>query len=248
MAPALLRTWAITEAGDPPQPLPAHHVVDDVEALCRGVIREITGANPLSADDVEQMLSELLTQVVVLTRKYDRARAGIVFRPWLYRELRWAGIDYLRGWFGRRGEKRVIDERVGESGLRDSGLDDGAHGADRLDGAASSGASDSPQDRASDLGWLYARGDRATLREERRMGFDEGAGAAPRDCRAGARAGSRARPEDPEQAPGGHWRDCGSCGWRNFRTVAPNGDREWHFPESCLSCGAPLEREFAHVA
>ena len=237
---ALREVWRIADAGSPPRPLPEGEQVRNVEGFCRDLIRRLTSHDPLPWDDEEQLLAELFERVLVLTRAYDPSRRGIVFRAWLHTELRRDAIDYLRSWRGRRGEKALVDGSAGESALRDSGLADGDPRVDRLDGALTAGEGDCPQDRTSALEWLYAGGDRATLREERRMGLGASLRAQGGNPRAGALplAGDARRAQGGD--PGTHWRDCPACGWRNFRNVGPNGLPGWQLPERCLACGTAL--------
>lgn len=243
--PALHGMWEITHAGTPPRRLRPDETVADVEALVHGVIARVATTSDLSAADRDELFSHLLERTVVLTGSYDQGRddpaqrAQLAFRPWLFHRLGLAAIDFLRQWLGRHGEKRVVDSRLG---LRDvDDVDgDGAVGLDRLAGAAAESSGDRPEDWADALGWLYARGDRATLREERGLGLDEGAGAAGGDRGAAPGAGA---PDAPRAAGHGGQAsvECAGCGWRHYRTQAPNGRPGWRFPDRCLSCGRPLE-------
>jgi len=165
---ALLGVWRITEAGDPPRPLGGNGqrlrengVVDDVEELCRGVIDRIETTRSLSHADQEELLSHLFEQTVVLQRSYDPSRAGILFRPWLFAMLRRRAIDWARAWFGRSGQKRVVDTRLAEAGLRDAGLING--GDPRAGGAelvAPDDADPARGARALPDGWTRLQGDR----------------------------------------------------------------------------------------
>lgn len=169
MTRVLLGTWSITEAGTPSQPLgtdrqPENGVVDDVEALCRGVIDRVATSRDLSPADREELLSHLFERVVVLQRSYDPDRRGILFRPWLYRNLQLDAIDFLRAWLGRRGEKRVVDERVLNAGRGpeladgggsfDTGPDIAAAEAEQLHGGG----------RVIPRAWLHPPRDRAATR------------------------------------------------------------------------------------
>ena len=163
VSPALLGIWRIDAAGDPEQPLRDDEVVEDVESLVRGVIGGLRTTSPLSPADHDELMGALFEQVVVLTRSYDGGRVGgrVVFRAWLFRELRFDAIDFLRSWLGRQGQKRVFDERVLDAGRRDTGLDDdGDPAADRLRGSAGERADGDERDRTVPVAWLHFGGDR----------------------------------------------------------------------------------------
>lgn len=239
---ALPSVWSITEAGTPPQAL-GEGAVRDVEALVLGILSRSPGVRDLPSVEREELRDHLFERVIVLAPLYDPSRddpgrrAPLLFRLWLYAELRNDAIDHLRQWRGRRGQKAVVDTRLAVQAARDGGLDDESPRVDRLGGSVTSCASDSPQDRASDLERLYAQGDRATLREERRMGLGPRRRAARGAARASVRAG---RPDVAGTLGTPHWLDCAACGWRNYRSCVPNGVAAWHFPEHCLACSEPL--------
>lgn len=250
MTHVLAQRWEIREAGTPLEALRADEIVTDVEGLVRGVIGRVATSRELADADRDELFGHLCEQVVVLTRSYDRHRAvrsgRLVFRAWLFRELGFDAIDFLRSWLGRNGEKRVADPRVAAAGYA-SGIEeggsarDGSSFVDRLALSPAASEGDSAESGADALGWLYARGDRATLREERRLGLHPGTGAADGDDRPAARAGGRdagGAARTGAQAGGGC--DCPACGWRNYRVVEPNGDRRWRFPDRCVACGADL--------
>lgn len=220
------------------------HRVEDVDALIAGVTHETEtrAREHISPADRDLLISELYATTVALANRFE-PRSGIVFRPWLYQRLRFAAIDFLRSWNGRKGEKRATDDRYLDAALRDAGGDDLAaaadvrsHHANPVGGAAAAGAGDRPEDWADDLGRLYARGDRDTVRAERELGLDEAGGAEGGDRPAGARA---ARPADGGSVQvGGRapWRDCGACGWRHYRDSS-GGEP---FPTVCNGCGRVL--------
>lgn len=233
---ALTQRWEIFEAGSPLTALRPDETVTDVEGLIHGVIDRVATSNGLGHADLDELFGHLCERVLVLTPAYDRSRAvragRLVFRAWLFLELRRDAIDFLRSWFGRQGQKRVADTTV--SRFDDDERDDPRSG--RLAGAASQSEGDRAEDWADALGWLYARGDRATVREERRLGLDEGPGAALRD------RGAAARPGRPVAGTAAGAReaaclDCVACGWRHYREPGPAG---WGFPTACVACEAPL--------
>lgn len=136
--------------------------VVDVESLCRGVLADAMRKQALSFEraDYDEMLAHLLSQVVIeeikfVAKGFDR-RPGYLFRPWLYVQLRSRLIDFVRFWFGRKGERRVVDYRLAGA-ARD---DDGDAGEDRLDGAADPRAGDYFDDRVATCGGLLSVGDR----------------------------------------------------------------------------------------
>lgn len=184
--PALLEVWRITAAGEPPRSLEKREVVEDVEALCRGAAHQ--ASTNLSAADEDELLGHLFEQVVVLTRSYDPSRAGIVFRLWLYHELRRDAIDFLRSWLGRDGRKRVFDERLLLSGRGDDEwqtdpVDALEDERDSLYGGlvqlAAEVAVDGPEARTDAFIRFLVEGDRALPRQVGGLGLSEGA-ATPR--------------------------------------------------------------------
>lgn len=241
----IARSWPrIAMAGTPPRALRPDEQVDDCEQLIHGVIGRVGSARGIGPADLDELFGHLCAQAVVLTGAYDPHRdvtGRLVFRAWLFRELSFDAIDFLRSWLGRSGEKRVAD--VVPSRFDDSDDLEPA-GVGRLGRAAATGEGDSQEGWADAVGRLYARGDRATLREERRMGFGEGAGAAA--GAGGAARGAAGRDASRGSAAGaGAGIDCAWCGWRSYRVAAPNGAPGWRFPDRCVACGRPLQSEAA---
>lgn len=238
----LPRVWRIDRAGTPEVKLRAG-VVADVEALCRGVIRELTAAKQMSDADELLTLSHLFETVLIKTPKYDPGRAGILFRPWLHTAMQRAAIDFWRTFHGRKGEKRVADDRLLQSARRDSGLlDDRDHGVDRSDRPAEEGPDGTPGDRAFPREWADLPGDRpfVVAAPVGGLGRDEGVGDPGCVGGGGVEAGGRdvgaaARPD--RGAP--PFLDCVSCGTRSY-AAPPNGIDKWHYPP-CAACGAVLE-------
>ena len=164
--------------------------VIDVEALCRGVIRELTGARSpdrttrpgdwLEPIDYETSLAFLLGEAhvqeqVFLRRALDK-KPGIVFRPWLYQQLRSRLIDEWRSprMFGRDGKHRVqpvpaTDERDDDWHVdqRDP-LDDDVTGANRLERVIAELTVDPPDPGSVLVRWALTEGDRDVVRLERR--------------------------------------------------------------------------------
>lgn len=217
--------------------------VDDVEALVLGVIRETVqsvGHERLLDADRDELHAALLEQVVVLDAAFDETRPGIVFRPWLYQRLRWAAIDFVRSWIGRRGEKRVVDVRLAWQAGGDAGLEDAAD----ADGPALSrlvaAAGGDETDRFDARAWLLRDGDCPPPWVLRRRGRDEGAPAASGDRRAagGASGSAGGAARSPRGSP--PWIDCAGCGWRSY-PHAPNGVDAWTFDVRCVNCGGLLE-------
>lgn len=231
--------WAITEAGTPTLPL-ARGGVPDVEALCRGVIRSLTSADPLPLDDELETLSQLFEQTVKLQAAYDPTKAGILFRPWLYSELQRDAIDFWRTFYGRKGEKRVADSRRLDAAARDAGVDDGAPGMDRPDPASEAGEDGAPGDRAFPREWTDLSRDRRADRPVGGLRRGEGHLDPAVDGRRGAQgrgqAVGRVAGADRGSVP---WIDCLTCGIRNF-CAPPNGIDAWHFA-ACVGCGSTLE-------
>src|SRR6266511_2760899 len=178
--------WRIDEAGDPPRALRPHEVVTNVEELCIGVI-ELQSRKlkePLQNDDYLLSLEHLFERVVVVLPRYAPPpdRPGLQFRPWLFNELRWDLVDFWRSWFGRHGEKRIVDQR--DNGLADEFDDDdgGAAASNQLVGALPSREGDLATSRSPELLRALLHPDRATLRAERGLGFStdgRAAGGAP---------------------------------------------------------------------
>lgn len=79
--------------------LPVHRwdevLVDDLEALCRGVLKA-GGGGQLERADFDEALDYLLESVFVVAQRFDETRRGIVFRPWLFQRLRWRLMDWFR--------------------------------------------------------------------------------------------------------------------------------------------------------
>lgn len=219
----------------------------EVESLCRGVLKRLAPgvSPPLEPCEHDDALAFLLGEIFVQASLYDATRAGIRPRPWLFDRIGLRLIDEWRRVFGRNGQRRPALSATGahhrggmnvESGLR---LDLRDPRMDRLEQATATLSSDRSTDWPDDLERLYARGDRETLREERRLGLDTPRRAPSSSDRAGARAlvrvERRAPSKDRVAAP---WRDC-RCGWRVY-AQAPNGYPGWHYPECCPACGCGL--------
>lgn len=215
---------------------PGHHVTD-VAALIAGVARETEtrARETLSLADRDLLVSELYAATVALANRFQ-PRPGIVFRPWLYQRLRFAAIDFLRSWNGRKGEKRATDDTYYNARLADAGVDDRTHRVDPLGGSAAQGTGDRQEDWADPLGRLYARGDRDTVRAERELGLDTACGTTGGDRPAGV-GDRRSAVAAPVQVGGrAAWLDCPACGWRHYRDASGG---PW-FPSVCNGCGRVL--------
>jgi hypothetical protein len=213
----------------------------EIEGLCLGVLKRLEPGvqPPLEPCERDDALAFLLGEVYVQARLYDASRAGTAIRT--------TGRTPARSWLFDRIGKRLIDEWRSRRCFGRAGqyrapvrVDDDDLGMDRLESAPAAIASDCPEAGPDDLERLYARGDRETLREERRLGLDTDRRTPTGDHRAGARAvvrvERRAPSEDRVDAP---WRDCEGCGWRAY-AQAPNGYPGWHYPERCPACGCGL--------
>lgn len=171
---ALLGVWRIDEAGDPPRLLRPDEIVEDVENLVRGVIGNLGMTRTLSEADHEEVVASLFEQVVILTRSYDSDRdCGLVFRLWLYRQLRFRTIDVLRKWRGRRGEKGVVDERLVLTGTGREGLDDGDPALHHGESALTEDPGFRRAHRALPRGWTELRRDRRSPQSQRGLGRNE---------------------------------------------------------------------------
>jgi hypothetical protein len=230
--------------------------VIDVEALCRGVIRDLTGARStdrttrpgdwLEPCDYQVSLAFLLGEVVVqeqrwlekgLDEKPGDERGPILFRPWLYQQLRSRLIDEWRSprMFGRHGQHRVAPvDRLVRTVDRDGGPVATDLRADRLHGAAGGDAAD----RTDADRWLRADGDLDTVGVERGEGRVVGAAAAGIDDRPGAGARGPVGRAVAGASAVAAFVDC-ECGWRSYRQ-APNGVTRWHLPDFCAGCGGAL--------
>lgn len=154
--------------------------VADVESLVRGVAAELVGKtrSGVPEADYDELVAALFEQVVVLDRRFDSERVGILFRPWLYVQLRRRAIDFLRSWRGRKGEKAVV---------RAESADAGDPREDRLEPTLSEGDGVAADDRPSSFGGLLHCRDRSVAWERRRMGQGKDQ-RAPRRDHEGARA------------------------------------------------------------
>lgn len=211
-------------------------VVEDVEALARGVLGAERWPLYLPPADNEDLLAHLLEQSVVLSRVYAR-RSGIEARPFLFQRLVWRARDW-RDAYERRLRRELPSDLGREDALVDAGGEDGggSGGAGRGDNLADDRSSEDSSDRRDSgldaLRGLLERGDRTLLREIKALGLGSPPGA-PDVARAGARV-------DP-------FLDCRGCGWRHF-AEPPNGEPGWHYPRSCRSCGVILERGWVDEA
>lgn len=218
--------------------------VPDVERLCRAVIREQTGASHdrggdrgrgpngarpgngtrirLELADHDEALAYLLGEVVTLERRYVHFEGGS-FRGYLFYRLRFAFKDWLRSFYGRHGQHRLI---APELAVRPRDL--------RVAGEP---VDDSAADWADDLGGLYGGADRGVDGPVGVVGARPGEGTRPADLRGGA--GESGSAGGAAGAAGGAFVDC-SCGWRTYRQ-APNGQPGWHWPEACVGCGQPVK-------
>jgi hypothetical protein len=117
--------WAIDTAGTPPVDVGDGEVAD-VEELIWGVIAPLRASASLTPDDELELFSHLLEETVKLIPRFNpRAGATVLFRPWLFQRLRGKAIDWCRTFYGRRGQKRVLDSRRLDAARRDSGYDEG---------------------------------------------------------------------------------------------------------------------------
>lgn len=195
--------------------------VPDVEALCRGVLRELSAglAQPLERADRDEALGFLLGEAHIqetkwVSKGFDR-RAGYVFRPWLYVQLSSRLIDHWRWFYGRHGEKRVFDERLLDA---DGGVGDGAAPVDRPDPAVAEGAADDAGLRAFPRAWTDVEGDRRVVRPVGGLGLREGAGGAGGDPGPGGRASGRAAGAAAGAGGGASagLDDCAAYGWSHM--------------------------------
>jgi hypothetical protein len=221
-----------------PPPPPTRILVPDVEGLCRGALADAQRRGVLARDiepgDWAEVLGFLLGEVVVHARKYDPARRGIEFRPWLYERIRaFSVVDACRWLYGRQGQHRVAGEGHLEQARDDAGFDvhDGASFDSRLGGATLGDETD----RVDARRWLDAAGDRYEPAPVGGRGLSAGRGAAAGDRSAGARQGFGVARGAGLEA---YWVDCVACGWRTF-VQPPNGIDVWHV-ERCSGCGADL--------
>jgi hypothetical protein len=190
--------------------------VPDVELLCHGVLAEVKPREPRTWTDEQDDLGYLFEKVVVIHGRYrPDLYPGILFRPWLYVQLRQRLQDKYRHEEGRHRDKPRPES------LDAPAFSDGDAGADRL-GRLVDGRSGSDSDD-----WAPACGGLLPLGDRRDHG---GAGGN------GDGADSFDRVGDPSAGP---WRDCHVCGWRNY-LEGPNGTPGWTPLEECGACGSTL--------
>lgn len=182
----LSRTWTLRD-------------VEDVEMLCRGALAEMLRRCNLDLEpvDYDDTLAFLLGEVVTLERRFDAKVAekpGLIFRPWLFQQVKSRAVDYWRSWFGRQGQKRPPtgegnSDGEGEGWYVDT-PDPHDDPADRgLGRAAREITEDGPEARTDALRWVLDEGDRAALQPLRRLG----GGSHPGVARGHRRAGNRER-------------------------------------------------------
>jgi hypothetical protein len=237
-------------------------LVEDVEALCRGVLRKRAGANyerradrtpaavRLEPIDWRDSLAFLLGEVVILERQYDPTRAGIVFRAWLFQQLQWRLIDEWRRRFGRHGQHRVADTGAALNAGRDAGRDAGIEDDDADENLRGhpfrEPAGGDPADRSDVERWLDPDGDREEAGPVGGLRRLAGPGVEGRADRPGAGAWSRAGRAAAGASGVPAFLDCTGCGWRTY-PQAPNGVDAWHWPDRCLGCeqaiAPPADRE-----
>lgn len=163
--------------------------VTDVEQLCRGVLGRAGAHTTFRSCDFDESLAFLLGEVHIqdlrfVAKGYDR-RAGYLFRPWLFNQLSSRLIDHWRSFYGRRGEKRVVDHRIVEQLHRsdfDEWRDEPEHlddrGERRLGEVAAEVAVDGPETRTDAYLGFLAEGDRPVLRQVGGVGVEEDRGVA----------------------------------------------------------------------
>lgn len=186
-------------------------LVTDVEVLCSSIVVDQTRRQqsaPLSLHDLHESLGFLLGQVPVLLATYDPARGRQIhdpyaggFKGWLHLELTRDLIDYWRSFWGRHGQKRVMDPLPihDEEGHERpviwdpiDPIDPIEYGSDartdRLVAAVEGITTDDPDHWFAGRGWAHLRRDRKAAWEEQAVGFREAARA-----EAGTRGADRRR-------------------------------------------------------
>lgn len=160
----------------------------DIEPLCKGVLVEMARRSSMKLEpaDHDESLAFLLGEVVVLDRKYDAGRAGIVFAPWLYQRLRWAIVDHWRSFYGRQGQHRLPDSSAEAHWEHDHG----ELRRDRLEQIVGEVAGDRGDHGASDLCRVLSRRHREVDEAKRAMGLAVPRGAKGRDPRPARAAGA----------------------------------------------------------
>ena len=159
-------------------------VVEDVEALCRGVLGSLKWPKYLEEADNVELLATLLGDAVLLERQYQ-PREGIEARPWLFQRLRWKALD----WREVAERHRTLPELPGLDGDDDVDDDGGRARRSGLGGGLADGATaPAPGDSGlSGLDALVRRlegGDSALLREIEALGLSAPPGARGRSARA----------------------------------------------------------------
>ena len=161
--------------------------VVDVEALVRGVLGAEGWPAYLEPADEAELIGTLLSDAVLLERKYER-REGIEARPWLFERLRFKARDWKRVYDRHRvlgglaGDGYDPDDELEGDSTR-AGLGDGSHGAP---GEVTGDRGDPGLDA---LRALLESGDRTLLREIEALGLGPPPGARARNPEARAHLG-----------------------------------------------------------
>lgn len=166
-------------------------IVEDVEALARGVLGAEGWPRWLEPVDNDELLAFLLGEAVVLETRYIPGD-GIEARPWLFQRLRWKARDWREAAERHRTLPDLPDvfgddpDAAGST----SGLERRAGGGSGLpDGAPGALAGDRRDSGLDALRGLLEAGDRGLLREVEALGLG-----APHRARARARRPDRRAP------------------------------------------------------